>query len=212
MRRCALYLPTIIALAFRDTHGNTCSVWHWELPASYSTPPNLVSNAFIQTSKSVKPLTFDLQVRCWRPNNVFSHLHVSSQSIVAIILILSTGVCSRVPDVDMPIAFAPVRGTLSAVVLVPEILLEVGAVDDLALVELANGGGEGQRRVVGAISSSCVASTTIVGDCVGGRIVVWPAVEGVFDIADCGRSYSRGEAGRKGHGDSVRLLHVGSLD
>lgn len=86
----------------------------------------------------------------------------------------------------MVLALTPVRDALSAGVLEDEVLLGVWVPDDLALVELAGGGGHGAWVIVGSLASGSIATTAIVGG-----LSAWWVV-----VGDCWRLESEREVPR----------------
>lgn len=85
------------------------------------------------------------------------------KTVLAIDLGLTTATCAGTgPNVNVVFAALPVLGALGAGVLEAEVLLGVGVPDNLALLELARGGGHGAGVVVGALATGGVAAAAIV--------------------------------------------------
>jgi len=81
------------------------------------------------------------------------------------------------PDID------PVAGARRARVLEPQILLQVGRVDDGAVREAASLGGHGERVVVRASAAGdAVATAAVHRDLWAGRGVVGVAVKGHLEV------------------------------
>ncbi len=111
------------------------------------------------------------------------------------------------------------RTALLAVVLHTAVLGEERQVDNLALLQLARGGGNGDGVVVGTLAlnllsaswnecsphsavltTGAVAATAVVRDGRAGRVIVGVAVKGDDVVAR--RAAGRGNAGQSGSGDS----------
>lgn len=84
-----------------------------------------------------------------------------------------------------------------------EVFFQVGAVDDLAFVELAICSGEGQGVIVCAGALSCPSAAAFVGSYVVVPAIVGPTVEGMADVADPLLGGDRSDRSCEGHDGAV---------